>query len=79
MSCDVSWLGILERLNAAEWISGFLQGRPRCSAYWQSLIERDSYRKAIVEHSHPILERGRERLRAAKQKSPELAELLSAG
>ncbi|MFP6630074.1 MAG: glutathione S-transferase family protein [Myxococcota bacterium] len=76
---DVSWLVILERLNEAEWISGFLQGRPRCSAYWQSLIERDSYRQAIVEHSHPILERGRERLRAAKQKSPELAELLSAG
>ena len=75
---DVSWLVILERLNEAEWLSGFLQGRPRCTAYWQGLIERDSYKKAILEHGHPTVERGRERLVAAKEKSPELAELLSA-
>jgi glutathione S-transferase len=75
---DVSWLVILERLNEADWLSDFLRDRSRCTAYWQGLIERPSYRQGILEQSHPSIERGRDRLVAAKQKSPELAAFLSA-
>ena len=75
---DVSWLVILERLNEADWLSGFLQARPGCAAYWQCSIERDGYKQGILAQGHPSIERGRERLVAAKQKSPELAAILSA-
>ena len=74
---DVSWLVILERLNEADWLSGFLEARPACSVYWQRSIEREGYRQGILSYGHPTIERGRERLVAAKRNSPELAAMLS--
>lgn len=71
---DVSWLVIFERLRQVDWEHVFLDGgrHPACAAYWDRLRERDSYREAILEHSHPTIEHGTRRLKEAKAEIPEL-------
>ncbi len=65
---DVSWLVIFERLEQVDSLHLFLgEGRrPACTAYWQRLRARPSYRAAILEQSHPTIAYGTDRLRKAK-------------
>jgi hypothetical protein len=71
---DVSWLVIFERLRQASAENVFLGGerRPLCSAYWEELRARPAYEEAILGHSHPLIEYGRERIVEAKATNPEL-------
>jgi glutathione S-transferase len=71
---DVSWLVIFERLRQADWLQVFLDGdlRPRCARYWEGLQARPSYREAILEHGHPAIAYGMERLRRCKAADPAL-------
>ncbi len=74
---DVSWLVVFERLAQADYLGVFTgDRRPGCSAYWQRLRERPSYRSAIVEHSHPTIELGTRRLQQAKAADPALKRAL---
>jgi glutathione S-transferase len=75
---DVGWLVILERLVQVDTLHVFIGGgkRPACEAYWERLRARPAYRAAIIEHAHPVVTRGLERLRAAKAADPALRELL---
>ena len=71
---DVSWLVIFERLVQADCLHVFVgEGRrPACAGYWERLKARPSYREAILQHSHPTVVYGTERLRKAKAHDPEL-------
>ena len=75
---DVSWLVILERLRQVDGLHRFLGEtcRPACTAYWAALQLRPSYREAILEHSHPLVEYGLQRLQDAKAANPKLRALL---
>jgi glutathione S-transferase len=75
---DVGWLVILERLVQVDALHVFIGGdkRPACAAYWERLQQRPAYRAAIIEHAHPTVTRGQERLRAAKAADPALRALL---
>ena len=71
---DVSWLVIFERLRQANAESAYLGAgkRPRTTAYWQRLKQRPAYAEAILGHSHPLIEYGRQRIEQVKAASPEL-------
>ena len=71
---DVSWLVIFERLRQVDGLDIFLGDgrRPLCTAYWERLRARPSYREAILDHSHPTIAHGTRRLRDAKSASPAL-------
>ncbi|MEM1261698.1 MAG: glutathione S-transferase family protein [Pseudomonadota bacterium] len=75
---DVSWLVIFERLKQAAVIDVFVSDdrRPACAAYWRQLQERAAYRTAILDHAHPIVTYGTNRIVEAKAASPALRELL---
>ena len=75
---DVSWMAIFERLRQADAEEVFLAvGRhPSCGAYWSRLKARASYREAITQQDHPLIEYGTCRIREAKAGDPELRELL---
>ena len=75
---DVSWLVIFERLTQVDGLQVFLGDglRPGCTAYWQRLQARPSYREAILEQSHPTIVYGTERLQRAKAADSKLRELL---
>jgi glutathione S-transferase len=66
---DVSWIPIFDRLLEADSLHCFLGGgkRPATTAYWERLRKRPSYEAAIVQHGHPTIERGTERLKRAKR------------
>ena len=70
----MSWLPILDRLREADSLHCFVGGgrRPATTEYWERLRARPSYRAAIVEHSHPSIERGTETLIEAKRLDPAL-------
>ncbi len=69
---------IFERLQQADSLRVFADAdtRPACAAYWEQLKARPSYRQAIVEHNHPLIEYGTGRIRALKAKNAALRELL---
>ena len=71
---DVGWMAIFERFHQADWVEVFVSAseRPECAAYWARLRERPSYRVAILDHSHPMIEYGSRRLREAKRRVPAL-------
>lgn len=71
---DVSWAVVLERLREADSLHVFIgpDSRPHVTAYWQRWRARPSYQAAITDHGHPIMERGLERIRRAKQADPAL-------
>jgi glutathione S-transferase len=75
---DVSWLVIFERLRQADSLHVFSSSdkRPACAAYWARLIERPSYRQAILEQSHPLIDYGTRRIRQAKVESEKVRSLL---
>ena len=75
---DVSWLVIFERLVQADGLHVFVgeDRRPQCHAYWAHLRERPSYREAILDHGHPLIEYGTQRLKQAKAADPALRETL---
>jgi len=75
---DVSWLVIFERLVQTDALHVFVGGalRPACAAYWDRLRARPSYRAAVLDHSHPTVERGTRRLHEAKAADPALREAL---
>lgn len=76
---DVSWMAIFERMLEADCEKLFLGGdrHPRVTAYWERLRARPSYQTAIVEHGHPTIARGTQRLQRAKKREPVLAKALS--
>ncbi len=71
---DVSWLVIFQRLAQVDAVHVFLgEGRrPACTVYWHRLQARPSFREAILEHSHPTIAYGTERLQKAKAANPAL-------
>jgi glutathione S-transferase len=75
---DVSWLVLFERLRQADAEGAFLGGsagsekRPLCTAYWERLRARPSYTTAILGHSHPLIDYGRNRIAEAKAADPTL-------
>jgi glutathione S-transferase len=75
---DVSWLVIFERLRQASCEEVFLDPseRPEVAAYWERLRTRPSYREAILEHSHSLIEYGRRRIAEAKAQHPRVRVLL---
>ena len=75
---DVGWLVIFERLRQADAEGIFLGAdrRPLCSAYWERLKQRPSYREAILDQSHPIVEYGTKRIQQAKSADPALRRVL---
>lgn len=73
---DISWTVIFERLDEAVWMDVFLgERRPRVQAYWEALRARPSRAAAIGAFGHPTIERGRERIVAARRDVPALAAL----
>jgi glutathione S-transferase len=75
---DVSWLVILERLAQADALHVFVgEGlRPACAAYWKALQARPAYRQGILEHPHPLIAYGTQRIRRVKAADPLLAAVL---
>jgi len=75
---DVSWLVVFERFAQADALHLYLGGalRPAATEYWSRLQARPSYRKAILEMSHPAIAYGTQRLEAAKAAYPELRNAL---
>ncbi|MEM9173714.1 MAG: glutathione S-transferase family protein [Myxococcota bacterium] len=75
---DVGWVVILERIRQASAENVFLDParRPHVAAYWDRLRARPSYREAILEHDHPMIEYGRERIREAKSRNEAVRVLL---
>jgi len=75
---DVSWLVIFERLQQADVIHIFASAeqRPACADYWQQLQARPSYREAILEHQHPLIEHGTRAIVQAKAANPAVKALL---
>lgn len=73
-NADVSWMVIFDRLREGDSIHVFVGDgkRPLATAWWERWQARPSYRLAILEHAHPTVTRGIERLKAAKAESPEL-------
>ncbi|MCP5056615.1 MAG: glutathione S-transferase family protein [bacterium] len=71
---DVSWSVIFERLAQVDCEHVHLREdlRPECAAYWARLKSRPSYRAAILEHPHPTIAYGTNRLREAKAADPAL-------
>lgn len=71
---DVSWVPIFDRLREADSLHCFVgEGlRPATTAYWERLRARPSYQSAIVDHTHPTIDRGTERLIEAKRNDPQL-------
>jgi len=75
---DVSWLVIFERLAQLASIDAYLGDgqRPLCTAYWETLKARPSYRAAILDCSHPTIEHGTLRLVECKAADPALRDVL---
>ena len=71
---DVSWTVIFERLRQADCEDVFLakEDRPHVAAYWARLRARPAYAEAILGHSHPFIEYGRERIAEAKAMNADL-------
>jgi len=78
---DVSWSAIFERLAQVDCEHVLVRGelRPECAKYWARMKARPSYRAAILEHSHPSIVRGTQRLQAAKAADPALRDALEGG
>ncbi len=75
---DVGWLVILERIRQASAENVFLDPaqRPHLAAYWERLKARPSYEQAILDHGHPLIDYGRERIAEAKAQDPKVRALL---
>ena len=71
---DVGWMAIFERFAQADWMEVFANEaqRPECANYWALLKQRPSYRAAILQHPHPMIEYGSDRLRRTKARIPAL-------
>jgi glutathione S-transferase len=78
---DVSWLAIFQRLAQVDNLQVFIgeSFRPRCAAYWAELQSRRSYREAILDHPHPLIDYGTQRLREVKAADPSLRIALEGG
>ncbi|MCR9095188.1 MAG: glutathione S-transferase family protein [bacterium] len=65
---DVGWVVIFERIRQASAENVFLDPskRPLVAAYWERLRARPSYRQAILDHDHPLIDYGRDRIAEAK-------------
>ena len=75
---DVSWLVIFERLRQADSLHVFcnIESRPLCVAYWYRLCNRRSYRAAILDFSHPLIDYGTRRIRQIKDNDAAMRVLL---
>jgi glutathione S-transferase len=75
---DVSWLVIFERLAQLDTLHAFAADglRPGCAAYFERLRARPAYREAILEHPHPLILYGTNRIRSAKAADPALRAVL---
>lgn len=75
---DVGWVVIFERIRQANAENVFLDpaDRPAVAAYWARLAARPSYRAAILDHPHPIIDYGRRRIAEAKAHHADVRALL---
>ncbi len=75
---DVGWVVIFERMRQASCDGVFLAAaeRPQVAAYWARIQARPAYRAAILDHRHPLIDYGRERIVEAKAADVPLRVLL---
>jgi glutathione S-transferase len=75
---DVSWSVIFERLAQVDCEGVHLRDdlHPECTRYWARIKARPSYRAAILEHSHPTIAYGTQRLKECKAAKPALRRVL---
>ncbi|MFK7898622.1 MAG: glutathione S-transferase family protein [Myxococcota bacterium] len=84
---DVSWLVTFERLRQANVEAVFFSTpettpvalgalRPECAAYWERLKGRPAYAEAILGHSHPLVDDGREQIQEKKARNEALRKML---
>ena len=78
---DVSWMAIFERLRQVDTEEVFFAvGRhPACRAYWSRMKARASYREAITQQDHPLIEYGTCRIREVKAGDPVMERALERG
>ena len=75
---DVGWIVIFHRLLQVDSLHVFVFDgkRPACTAWWQAATARPSYREAILEHGHPLIAYGSDRVQKAKSADPALQRVL---
>lgn len=75
---DVSWTVILERLSEGACLDLFVgpDHGARVAEYWQAITARPSYQSAIVDHGHPTVAKGTERVHAHRRVDASLDALL---
>lgn len=75
---DVGMMVIFDRLREVDWEEDLLKSeRSLTLEYWQMLRERESYRTAILAHSHPTVVRGRARIQELKVNDPSFCQALA--
>ena len=74
---DVSWMSHFERMEESCWLEEYVKDErlPNIAEYWQRLKERPSYRTAIVDFAHPIIEQAKADLIAAKEENSRLRDI----
>ena len=72
---DVSWAVIFHRIEECGWDKLLLQNKPYCCAYYEEVKSRKSFKKAILDYNHPILEKGINDLKLALLNNPNFISL----
>ena len=75
---DVGMMVIFERLREVDWLTPFMDTRPCTARYWLHLQARPSYRQAIDNHRHPLIEKGTADIIELKRINVEFAALFHA-
>lgn len=75
---DVTWSCILLRLDETGWLGHFLKDDTLepINAYYDALKGRDSWKAAITDKTHPIVEQAEINLKAAINSDPAVAKAL---
>ncbi|MEN0061318.1 MAG: glutathione S-transferase family protein [Myxococcota bacterium] len=73
---DVSWAVLLNRLDEADTLDAFLDGRPAIGAYWNAVQSRPSFATAVDAMRHPQAVAATARIRAEKANVAGLATAL---
>lgn len=71
---DISWSAVFLRLEEGGWLDGFhrRRGLSRCRAWYEGVRARPSWREAILEHRHPIIDRAVADLAALRASRPDI-------
>ena len=55
---DVSWAVLLHRIEETGWITLLIEDKQNVQSYFEKIKSRSSYKEAILEYSHPLVEKG---------------------